>query len=431
LLLRGRKAVILEEVLYFMNFQIFTKQLLLLSFFFSVFPVASLENQKLTKNSQSEALNLMVSEEYQKNKNVILSRESLNGLLALVGYGLRDDVLEDLETYWGKSLEKTAQSLQSLNKFKKGPVVISSVNALWADHDFQINRDYQASVSKSLGAEAKNLDFSQSVLVANEVNQWASQNTNKMITEIIKAKDITGDVVSVLANALYFKGEWELEFKKDNTYQGSFHLNSKEKKDVEMMRTVNAKYPFTVELSEEDKTRGVALLKLPYKGKKQNMIIAFPVKNTRNEWNANWEADLDYNVFDAYKKYISNNKATHKNTPYWNQKFTSLELPKFEVESSFTNIANQLKAIGLDSVFQKGVLSKMTSDSRAFLSKVIQKAKIKVDEKGTEAAAVTIGIARTTSVERLLDLKVNGPFAYAIEDVESKSILFEGIVANP
>ncbi len=106
-------------------------------------------------------------------------------------------------------------------------------------------------------------------------------------------------------------------------------------------------------------------------------------------------------------------------------------MPKFTIESELKNIQDNLNAAGYGSLFAQGVLSRMSADPRAQLSFILQKAKIIVNEEGSEAAAVTIGGIRTTSVPMSRHLKINGPFAYAIRDDKSGVTLFEGVVRNP
>ena len=115
-----------------------------------------------------------------------------------------------------------------------------------------------------------------------------------------------------------------------------------------------------------------------------------------------------------------------------NEKLQSFSLPKFTIESAHNNIHDQLRQSGLEKLFGAGdTLSRMTADPRAQLSLVKQKAKIIVNEEGSEAAAVTIGGIATASVRTSIELKVNGPFAFAIVEKAAQEVLFEGIVRDP
>jgi serine protease inhibitor len=141
------------------------------------------------------------------------------------------------------------------------------------------------------------------------------------------------------------------------------------------------------------------------------------------------EVNAGANVADVYRDYIILGKAFQAH--YQSTEVDLFTMPKFTIESELNNIQQNLTGGGYGPLFSKGALSRMSADSRAQLSIIMQKAKIIVNEEGSEAAAVTVGAVVTESVRLPKHVKVNGPFAYAIRDDKSGVTLFEGIVRNP
>ena len=268
-------------------------------------------------------------------------------------------------------------------------------------------------------------------IAAQQVNAWAAKNTNDLIKSVVDEGTMGNpDLAMLLANALYFKGKWDQEFKKENT------------KDVEFNTAINSKAVATMhKFSAAIETRntsinvdGVAVpvtsVKLPYKGKRFSMSIVFANKtNGLNGSSRIQQVNLAVDVLKVYKNTIAQDSFFTSRQPVMVQTYNKFALPKFKIKSSHKSIHQAMVANGLSEMFAKGVLSKMSSDPRAQLSFVMQEDIIKVDEEGTEAAAVTVGGVTTTSVPVTFgQLLINGPFAYAIRDELKGTTMFEGVV---
>jgi len=368
-----------------------------------------------------------------KDDNIVWSATSLDGLLALVGLGYDDERQELLSNYLGTSIDKAASSSQSLNIDKKG-LKIQSANNIWIQDNFKLKPGYEASLAKFYpNLVPGTLNASKPSETADLINQWASDNTNQLIKQIVTRDTITPDLASLLANALYFKGTWKEEFKKKLTADENFNSVEKSSGKVSIKKTLTMKkLNVKLQIALDNTSKDIVTIRLPYKGDTHAMYISFATKpvDDSNDFSIVTEVDPSKDVVSIYRKYIVDGKA-FKDDYKHTKKFSSFTMPKFTVESKLDGIQNTLADAGYKKLFGTGVLSRMTDNGRAQLSSVFQKAKIIVNEEGTEAAAVTGGAVTITSVLQPQHLKVNGPFAFAIRDDEKGLTLFEGMVRSP
>lgn len=393
--------------------------------------------KKSTKSRAAIAAELAAKPD---GENVVWSSASLDGLLGLVGLGYDDQRRGLLETYLGTSVEKSTKSASLLNIKSEG-VVSQTANNIWTRKDFILKSEFKTLLALTFkGLEPQNLDISKPVQTAADINAWVAAHTNNMIKNAVTPDMITPSLASLLANALYFKGEWQEKFDTKLTKDAEFKTVNKSTGKVavtkvptmhKMSGKVQLEVFSDVQNSLENDSQ-VYTIRLPYKGNTHAMYISFAGMNQLGMRGQADEISVDAtkNVSDVYRKYIIEGKA-FSNDAHYKSSFDLFTMPKFTVDSDVKNIQDNLIAAGYDALFQQGALSRMTANPTAQLSFILQKAKIIVNEEGSEAAAVTIGGVRTTSISAPRHLKVNGPFAYAIRDDKNAVTLFEGIVRNP
>lgn len=370
----------------------------------------------------SNLSDVVMKEQLKDNSNYVFSNASIDGLLSLLGLGFGPSEQQLLVQYWD------GESIQSqISKAKSGSVsspdlVVSINNQIWLDQKFAFLPSFNLEMLTYFGIVPQKMDVSQPTAVADQVNQWAVKNTNNLIKEVVKSDDITSDTVSLFANALYFKGSWEEAFDKNNTVDDEFYGAGQ----VSTMR----KSESSVRVFEPEKN--VILVELPFKGGSHSFIIAMPmVITSAGQWESDvYEYDSNGDVQSVFTKYISQGEAFKaiKDNGY-NTEFEKFSMPKFEIDSEIKNIQDLLPELA--PLFVKGALSNMSDDPNVKLSKIMQKAKIIVNEEGAEAAAVSVGTITFESFHKPLELKINGPFAFAIRDLKNGNTLFEGVITNP
>ncbi len=298
-------------------------------------------------------------------------------------------------------------------------VTLSVADSLWVDNRRATLRPEYVRVTKeSYDAEINVLDFSDPGSVA-RINGWAATQTQDRIPKVIERID-PADLV-LLLNAVYFKGEWTHKFDKAQTQQRDFTRASGAVKQVARMAQTGHFDYF--------ETPAFQAVRLPFGTGDLVMQILLPAKS----------ASLD----------ALETELTAEHWTAWRAQYVSrsgrIELPRFELKSSYS-LKESLQALGMVRAFRAAgpdaaQLLKMFSPPAAgeshaghfFISSVLQSTYWKVDEEGSEAAAVTtIGVrAALMRPERPFQMIVDRPFFCAIEDRRSGVLLFVGAIYDP
>ncbi len=284
-------------------------------------------------------------------------------------------------------------------------VTINIANSIWYKNGFEVKNDFVQRNKTYYNAQIRALDFSSGQSV-NTINNWVSENTKGHITKIVEQLNPLDRML--LINAIYFKGNWRNMFHKDETASKPFYLENGQTVYVDMMHTTG-KYSYyennLLEVLEMPYGRGnysMAVL-LPKSGYKVKDIIDTLSAESWQQW--------------QYESYGVND------VPLYFPKF------KFAYEQS---LVNTLKALGMEIAFGDNADFSGINDKEPLkISNVLHKAYIKVDEEGTEAAAVTSVTVGTTSVGPGEPFNVDHPFVFIIKEKYTKAILFAGVVANP
>jgi serpin B len=295
---------------------------------------------------------------------------------------------------------------------KKGNIRLNIANALWAQKDYRFLRTFTDLVTKSYEAEAKNVDFREKTEnVRKKINAWIEEKTENKIVELLKPGTVSGDTRLILTNAIYFKGNWASQFKKSETTEMPFKLNSAKSVMVPMMQ----KNKETFKYAENAKLQ---ILELPYKGNELSMVVLLPreVDGIRS-----LEREFSTETLNMWLNSL------HKQE-------VEIYLPKFKSEYEMSLTAH-LKDMGMKSAFTPDVadFSGMDGTKSLYISDVLHKAFVNVDEEGTEAAAATAVVMYPNAfVERHIPVfRADHPFIFLIRDNTTGSILFMGRISNP
>ena len=362
-------------------------------------------------------------------ENLVCSPLSLQYALAMTANGASGETLQEIIDFLGYG----ADGIDALNAYCKLlmeqlpavdlDVKLRVIDAILVNNRFTLYPAFQKTVQESYYAAVGAMDFSDPRKIARRINDWASRCTDGFIDKVLDESEITPESVAFLMNALYFKAHWAGSnlapmFPEYATRDDTFTLSGGQKTTVKMMRNVrNHQY------AEMD---GFQVLVLPYAGGKFNMYVLLPDKN-----------DLD----GLLRKL---------RTTSWNEILGSLKrdaevyvkLPRFDIENKY-NLNDALQALGIERAFRPGaaqfdrMLTSGSGNEEFWIGRVIQKTRISVAEWGTEAAAVTIvdmkGDAEPGGDEdepKKVYFYADHPFVFAIGEVTSGAILFEGVFAG-
>jgi serpin B len=343
-------------------------------------------------------------------RNTITSPLSAAALLAMVLAGADGDTATQLAKVLHLSDRRDVRVGALLRKLADtDEVTLSVADSLWAGQGAPLRQDYLDYVRKTFGATAEQGDLA-SPATARRIDEWASGNTGGRIPTI--AADLglpSPDAVLVLLNAVYFLGEWTTPFDPARTTPDPFAVPGGGRVTVPTMHLSDAKFSYA-------QRPGYRMLRLPYgKHGRYAMEIMLPDQGTALTRMiggldaAEWTAAL---------------AALHE------QPIENLALPRFELRWK-GELTDSLRKLGLTTAFGPGAGFGSMSAASPFLSTVVQKTYVRVDEKGTEAAAVTGGVMATSAIAGGTSFVVDRPFAFAISDQQTGAILFLGAVSDP
>jgi serpin B len=381
--------------------------------------IPSADLQTVVENNNAFALDLYRSLRAQEG-NLIYSPYSISLALAMAYAGARVDtesqmaqVLHFLPPVQNhpafNALELQLAERGKAQSKEQAPLQLRIANAVWAEQTYPFLQSFLDTLALHYGAGIRLADFiNQPKAVRTEINDWVSDQTEEKIEDLIPAGMLTPDTRMALVNAIYFKADWLHPFDANSTQDAAFHLL--EGSDV-MVPTMHqdAFIPYA-------KDDGWQAIELAYQGETAAMDIVLPDEGRFEEF----ESRLDDETVSAILAGLQPTSVM-------------LGLPKFEFESAF-GLRDQLTALGMKDAFDPGTadFSGMTERNDLYVSDVIHKAFVAVDEKGTEAAAATAVLMERTSA-RMSDVKliIDRPFIFIIRDIPTGQILFLGRVLNP
>ena len=292
---------------------------------------------------------------------------------------------------------------------EKGSYELVVANALWGQKDYKFLSEFLTLVRENYGGDLQQVDFAAQTEAARKtINTWVESKTKDKIKELIKPGMLDSMTRLVLTNAIYFKGKWASPFKPELTKDSSFTLLNGEKPNVPMMNQTG-KFGYM-------ETNDIQALEMPYVNNDLSMVILLPK-----------QAD---GIKDLEKELVSDNLAGWLSGIH--KREVQVFFPRFKMASEF-GLGKVLSAMGMPDAFSgKADFSGMTGNKDLFISAVVHKAYVDVNEEGTEAAAATGVVMKLTSIREPLPVfRADHPFIFLIRDNQTGSILFLGRVANP
>lgn len=351
----------------------------------------------------------------QADKNVFFSPYSLSTSMAMLYAAAEGETKAQIQrTFHYPSLNVLNPNSAALHEQFNKPnpnYQLATANDLWIQQGLRPNQNYLDTVQRYYSGKVTNLDFKNSPEPSRQtINKTIAKYTQQMIPEVLPASSIDADTVTVLTNAVYFKGDWKTPFAPSkkrpfNKFDGSII-------DVDMMHE-QAPYAYTEDAQ-------VQVVQLPYKGDELSMLVVLPKAKDKI----------------AMQRLVGTLSA--KQISQWNSNLVNqeiiLDLPKFKLEENYAMdslLANMgmTKAFGSQANF--GLFSK---DLALSVDAIAHKAVIEVDEKGTKAAASTsisivpMSLGYSTNT---IKFKADHPFMFVIKDNKTDAILFLGQVNEP
>lgn len=286
---------------------------------------------------------------------------------------------------------------------------LNIANAIWGQQGYPFRAEYLDLLARHYGSGLRTSDFRTSPEAAREtINEWVSQETEGKIEELISEGGLNELTRLVLTNAIYFKAAWKFQFTEQLTEELPFTTLEGEDVTVPMMKqTMQIRYA-------EGAT--YQAVELPYVGNAMSMVVVMPDEGSFESFEAALDAEGVNDVLDAL-----------------GDQNVALTMPKFEYDTSY-QMAQTLAKMGMPAAFspEEANFSGIDGSRDLFIQKVIHKAYVSVDEKGTEAAAATgVSVGVTSAPAEPIQVEIDHPFLFLIRDIESGTLLFVGRVLNP
>lgn len=339
----------------------------------------------------------------QLNQALYFPAEDSNNISALAEIDMQLMSDSDCQGWFRCKFKHAAKWLD----FRKSSTFLIA-NSLWADENFVYKKPFLTAMEQNHASYFYQVNFNKAPEAARQrINNWVEEKTDQYIKELITPGMITTATKLILVNAIYFNGLWESPFKPEATEQKPFLLSDGSSVQTAMMGKLDNFF-----YSEND---SLQMLQLPYLKSSIRMAILLPKASHSIK---DIQQTLTQETFSQLLQSAANPKVL-------------VSLPKFKLASTFNSLEKALQQMGVTDAFSdKANFSNITTSALA-ISKIIQKAVIEVDEKGTVAAAATAVILFGTAVQQPIQFNANHPFLFILYDTKSGIILFIGQVFNP
>jgi serpin B len=384
-------------------------------------PPAPSELGTLARSNNAFGLDLYAKIRAQKG-NLAMSPVSLSTVLSLTWAGAKGETAAQMKKVLHADgtpeqavdvAGKLASSLRDPSK----KVTVRIANRLFGEKSYAFEQAYLDRAKAAFGAPIEGIDFRGAAEAGRQhINAWIAGETENRIKDLLPPRAVDRETRLVLTNAVYFKGDWAAPFEKDRTFDAPFHPTPGATKKVP---TMHAQTHFAYAATD-----GVKLLDMPYQGGELSMLLVLP------------DADVD----------ALEQRLTPALLDTWTGalKFTQVDvaLPRFEIDpAASTPLADTLKALGMPLAFERfkadltGIANPKSPEDRLYISAVFHKAFVKLDEKGTEAAAASAVVATREGAaarpEMPPEFHADRPFLFFLRDLKTNLVLFMGRVADP
>lgn len=316
---------------------------------------------------------------------------------------------------------RTTKQVEEEKRYGGGgePVAFNLANRLFGQQGYKFEAPFLTQLRDVYRAPLEPIDFSKSAEATKHINDWVEKETRDRIKKLIADGILDGGTRLVLVNAVYLKAPWADKFSEGATKPKPFHVAGKEAVEVPTMLR-EARFGYA-------KRNGYSAVTIPYFGHDLHFLVLVPE---------------DIKGLAAVEKALTAEElASCAKLPASDP--VILHLPKFKIEGGSVELGKELQALGMKTAFDQPAgsadFSKMAPRTPAeylFISQVIHKTFIALDEKGTEAAAATAVVMRAGSAApkappKPIEVKVDRPFVFAIQHRPTGACLFLGRVTDP
>ncbi len=353
----------------------------------------------------------------EQDGNLFFSPYSISTALAMTYAGARGNTAAEMADTLHFTLPQDClhpafgNIISDLNDSQREGYQLNVANRLWGQQGYSFLAEYLDVTRQHYGAELAQLDFIRETEPSRQtINRWVEEQTQQKIKNLIPSGALSPLTRLVLTNAIYFKGDWKYQFDPELTREAPFQAAPGEQLSVQMMHQ-KRRFNYAALPTFQ-------MLEMPYTSEDLSMLALLPNEPDGLAELESWltAERLDQSIDQLFATKVS------------------VFLPKFEMTSKF-GLAPVLESMGMPDAFDACAadFSGMNGGRDLFISSVIHKAFVEVNEEGTEAAAATgVVVVTSTGVTPPPELfRADHPFLFLIRDNRTESILFWGRVTEP
>ena len=369
------------------------------------------KTQSLSNNQFAFDFLKQVSSE--EKGNIFFSPFSLSTAMGMTYAGSRgtsQDQIAKVFHFTSNSEEfhkQQGNTIKQLNS-KADSIQLDIVNTLWAEKTYPFKKSYNKLIGMAYATTVKPMDFiNKSEECRLAINDDIYRTTHEKIKDLLPDGSLNSLTRLILTNAIYFKADWKIMFKKDKTRDADFLITPSEKTRCKMMWVKN-KFNYY----EDSRFQAI---ELPYARYNFSMVIILPLVNQPLD---ELTGSLSSSTLDDILKGLNNQEIT-------------VLIPQFKLSNGY-QLKQILSKMGMPQPFSDDAdFTGMTLSSNLKISDVYHKAFIEVNEQGTEAAAATAVVIAMKSIVREKYFIANRPFLFLIREKSTGTILFMGRIVNP
>ncbi|TMS02441.1 plasminogen activator inhibitor 1 [Larimichthys crocea] len=348
------------------------------------------------------------------DKNVVLSPYGMASVLVMAQLGAAGNTRRALTTAMGFSLQERGMSRQQrlLQRDVSIEEGVETASGVMVERKMSLEKGYRRALAKAFQSQPHQVDFTKPEQAVNIINSWVSDHTGGAIPEFLASGSLTDETRLVLLNALHFQGLWKVPFDPKLTQERMFRCANGSTVPVHMMRLTNRfNYGEFVTADGVD----YDVIEVPYEGDSLSMLLVSPIEP---------EVSLNMLSVDLNSQKIRQWRSQMRNVK------RQLAMPRFTLNSE-VDFKTTLLNMGLGDMFNLATadFTRITTDERLCVSRVLQKVKIEVNEQGTKGAAATAAVMFSRMAVEQITL--DRPFLFLIQHKHTDAVLFMGQFNQP
>ncbi|XP_051935101.1 plasminogen activator inhibitor 1 [Hippocampus zosterae] len=348
------------------------------------------------------------------HRNVLFSPYGVSSVLAMAQLGAAGNTRKAMTAAMGFSLQERGMSREQrfLQRDLHAEDGLELASGVMVERKMSLEKGYRQALSKAFRSHPHQVDFTKPDQAVDVINAWVSDHTAGAIPEFLARGSLSEETRLVLLNALHFQGLWKVPFDPKLTHERMFHSANGSSVPIDMMTLTNRfNYGEFVTPSGVD----YDVVEVPYEGDSLSMLLVSP-----------FETDVP---LSALSDDLSSQRIRQ-----WRAELRSvrrkLTMPRFTLNSE-VNLKAALISMGLGNMFNLATadFSRITTDERLCVSKVLQTVKLEVNEQGTKGAAATAAVLFSRMAVE--ELTLDRPFLFLIQHKPTGAILFMGQFNHP